>query len=112
MKREVRSVRVETLSWLRVVGKEGKSVQVPTIPIYHKTELQDYVSINVHILPEKMTAVINRDTHHLKIVNATLPPMPLFFSDEDLYSTSFRVALHAPKVNLSFSKHDYTDWSI
>ena len=58
---------LEALSWLRAVSREGNSVQVPIIPIYHKTELQDYVSINVHTLPEKMTGVINLDIHHPKI---------------------------------------------
>ena len=109
---EARSVRIEALSWLRVVSNAGDSVQVPTIPVYQKTELQDYVSINIHTLPEKITTLINPEIHHPKIARTTLPPIPSFLSDEDQYSTNFRVSLHAPKVNVSFSKHDYTDWSI
>ena len=33
------STRVEALAWFRIVSKEGDTVTVPTIPIYHKSEL-------------------------------------------------------------------------
>ena len=83
---EARSARVEALVWLRVVSKEGNSVQV-----HHKTELQDHVSINVHTLPEKMTAIINLDIHYSNIARTKLPPIPSFLSNEDLYSTNFSI---------------------
>ena len=33
---QARSTRVEALAWLRVVSKEGHTITVPTIPIYHR----------------------------------------------------------------------------
>ena len=54
----------------------------------------------------------NTQLHYPKITKTTLPPIPSFCSDEDIFSMNLSVKLHAPKVNLSFSKHDYTNWSI
>ena len=50
---------IEALVWFRVVSKEGDTITVPTIPIYHKNELQDYVSINLHELSSDITTEQN-----------------------------------------------------
>ena len=40
---EMRSVRTETLSWIRLVNKNGVKSFQSTIPYYHKSQLMDYV---------------------------------------------------------------------
>ena len=52
--------------------------------------------------------------HHSKISKSTstTAPIPIFLSGEEKYSMSFRVELHESKVDSSFSKHDFIDWSI
>ena len=106
---QARSTRVEALTWFRVVSKEGHTVTVPTIPIYHKKELQDYIPINFHELSSNITIDQNTQLHCPQIAKTDLQPIPSFCSDEDMYSMDFRIKLHPPKVNLSFSKHDYID---
>ena len=44
---EMRSVRTETLSWIRLVDKHGKKSFQTTIPYYHKSQLMDYVPITI-----------------------------------------------------------------
>ena len=95
-----------------MISKEVHSIKVPTIPVYHRNELHNYVTINLHNLPSNITTEQNAKIHYPKITKITLPPIPSFRSDEDAYSMDLSVKLHAPKVNLSFSKHDYVDWSI
>ena len=109
---QCRSTRVEALAWFRIVSKGGDTITVPTIPIYHKKELQDYISINLHALSSTITIDQNTQLPYPKIAKTNIQPIPSFCSDEDMYAMDFRIKLHPPKVNLSFSKHDYIDWSI
>ena len=111
---QARSVKTEVLAWFRVVSKEEHSSHISTIPTYHKLELQDYVNVNIHIFPTDMATIMEAGNHHPKISKSTstTAPIPTFLSEEDKYSMSFRVELHESKVDSSFSKHDFIDWSI
>ena len=140
----VRVARVEALEWMQLVNKDGKSTKVRTIPHFHNKELQDYVTINIHVpqsqksityTPSKITKNIsssppsppsstnlpqNASNHsnNLTSIPTTNPIHPTFDtlptsqgSTHD-YATRILVALHAPIINVSFSKHDYIDWSL
>ena len=43
---------------------------------------------------------------------STFDPIPTSEGSKYAYATRILVALHAPIVNVSFSKHDYIDWSL
>ena len=44
---EMRSVRIETLSWIRMVDKHGVKLFQSTIPYYHKSQLMDYILVMI-----------------------------------------------------------------
>ena len=44
---EMRSVQTETLSWIRLVNKNGVKSFQSTIPYYHKSQLMDYVPMTI-----------------------------------------------------------------
>ena len=43
----MRSVRLEALSWLKIVDKEGNTARTTTIPRYHNSQLMDYITIDI-----------------------------------------------------------------
>ena len=108
---QVRSARVESLSWLRIVHKDGRKTQIATIPKYHTSELQDYVTVNIGIptLPDISPKTLLPDP---KITKASVKNLSTFCETKYRYATKMLVSLHRPQVLKSFSKHDYTDWSI
>ena len=105
---QARSVRVEALAWFRVVSKDGRKVQIPTIPRYHEMEIQDYVSINIGVptLPSITSTTILPDPKVAKISHKVLST---FCETKYRYATNMIVLLHKPQVLKSFSKHDYID---
>ena len=44
---KMRSVRMETLAWLKLVDKDGNAARTATIPSYHKTQFMDYILIDI-----------------------------------------------------------------
>ena len=44
---EMRSVQTETLSWIRLVNKNGVKSFQTTIPYYHKSQPMDYVPLTI-----------------------------------------------------------------
>ena len=67
---EMRSVRTETLSWIRLVNTNGVKSFQSTIPYYHKSQLMNYVPMTilqhdqVPIHPPKQCSVhMDRMTH-------------------------------------------------
>ena len=105
---QARSVRVEALAWFRVVSKDGRKVQIPTIPRYHEMELQDYVSINIGVptLPSITSTTILPDPKVAKISHKVLST---FCETKYRHATNMIVLLHKPQVLKSFSKHNYID---
>ena len=50
----MRSVRMETLAWIRLVDQDGRKVLQDTIKQYHTTQLMDYIHLTiVKVDPEK-----------------------------------------------------------
>ena len=43
----MRSVRLEALSWLKLVTEKGASMRTTTIPHYNQEELLDYIMLDV-----------------------------------------------------------------
>ena len=56
---QCRSTKVKALAWFIIVSKEGYTITVPTIPMYHKQEPQDYVSIIVYKIYSNITTEQN-----------------------------------------------------
>ena len=44
---KMRSVRLEALSWLKIVDKDGNTARTTTIPSFHKSQLMDYITIDI-----------------------------------------------------------------
>ena len=139
-----RVARVEALDWMHLVNKEGKSIKVRTIPHFHNKELQDYVSINIHVpsyqksdpnnptnitkLETPLPALTSNDISHPQknydhqsishsssaddVSHPTPDSSSTGIGPRHAYATRILAALHAPIVNVSFSKHDYVDWSL
>ena len=42
---QMRSVRLEALSWLRIVDKDGNTARTATIPSYHTSIFMDYITL-------------------------------------------------------------------
>ena len=109
---KVRSVRLEVLAWLRIIHKDSGSVQMSTILTYHTSELQDYVSIDVYS-PKLLAPTMERYTLPTpKIATLLSIILPTFSGDHHRYTNICHISPHFLRVVASFSKHDYTDWSI
>ena len=105
---KARSTRLEALSWLRIVHKDGRSVIISTIPMYHKSELQDHIAIDICTVqfPQKPTSKVLPPP---KITKATVKVFNDLYS---AYGNTWTMSIHPPKASKSFSKHDFYDWSI
>ena len=99
---EMRSVRTETLSWIRLVNKNGVKSFQSTIPYYHKSQLMDYVPMTilqhdqVPIHPPKQCSVqMYRMTH----TNMLKDSSHLLNTPQDTYNHSqyFPQQLQEPK---------------
>lgn len=122
--------RIETLSWLKLVTEKGGSIHTSTIPHYKYTELLDYISIKIKmspILPSNIPPlVVNNLT---SIVTLHIPPShqdcnpqrmthTAMLTDEDSHEYDDNLPqkiyklFFPPIINRSFSKHDYTNWTI
>ena len=155
---QTRSTRLEALSWLRIVHKDGRAVRVSTIPKFHADQLLDYVSIKICvpsnsnlITPSKLPSSSPKSTPPPPSSSTVvLPPVPFSaqspassptadtsqiqasnygqavkvlqtivnstrstFVDNILEHTILpQTCLPIPKINKSFSKHDFQDWTI
>ena len=109
---KLRSARLEPLSWLRIVHRDGRAVRMSTVPTYHKSELLDYVTINIcsPTIPEISTGNLESSTSNLSIPASK--NLKCFYEDHYLFARKSQITLHPPHIAKSFSKHDYVDWSI
>ena len=105
---QARSTRIEALSWLRIVHKNGSSSMMSTIPKYQHSELLDYITIDIYniSLPPSNSSIC-----------LPVPKVNSSFNSnvdrkDHTLTTTFYVSPVPPKANKSFSKHDHTDWSI
>ena len=58
----MRSVRLEALSWLKLVTEKGAFMRTTTIYHYHQEELLDYIMLNIvkpTVLPTPPPTIIN-----------------------------------------------------
>ena len=127
---KMRSVRLEALSWLKIVDKDGNIARTTTIPSFHKSQLMDYITIDIihptvtiplsPKLPFKQMTHINMLTdldkqgdNKKKLQHANKNNDNPIKSDFT-YATKVMVmsTLYPPKVNLTFTKHEDTDWTI
>ena len=42
---KMRSVRLEALSWLRILDKDSNVARTATIPSFHASDLMDYITL-------------------------------------------------------------------
>ena len=138
----MRSVRIETLSWLKIVTEKGDSIRTSTIPHYRKKELLDYIMVDIqsptissYTIPPVVKSITSPkisstdlsshiDSHqrmtHVKmptveeLVSATEPKDD--YPPTSGYSHALKTMIFSvffpPIINHSFSKHEFTNWTI
>ena len=126
----MRSVRLEALSWLKIVDKEGNTARTTTIPRYHKSQLMDYITIDIThptiTIPLSPKTPFKRMTHINMLTDLNTREKGDIMKQQGeenkdnpietdfTFSTKVMVmsTLFPPKANLTFTKHEDTDWTI
>ena len=126
----MRSVRLDALAWLKIVDKDGNIERTAIIPSYYKSKLVDYITIeivhptvNIPLSPKTLFKQMRHsnmltDLHKHKESNNTQqhgrknkdnPINSDFTFESKAIVTS---TLYLPKIILTFTKHENTDWTI
>ena len=128
---DMKMVRLEALSWLKFETNDGDTFRTHTLTKYHKAQLLDYVTVQIHhpkTEPTMLTSTINFSntnrkqkidkpssltTTMMNKVNSRQSPIPMV-KNQYTHATKVLVlsTLFSPIINNSFSKNDYVDWSI
>ena len=126
----MRSVRLEALSWLKIVDKEGNTARTTTIPRYHKSQLIDYITIDIThptvTIPLSPKTPFKQMTHINMLTDLNTREKGDIMKQQGeenkdnpietdfTFSTKVMVmsTLFPPKANLTFTKHEDTDLTI
>ena len=127
---KMRSVRMETLAWLKIVDKDGNTARTATIPSYHKSQLMDYISIEIvhptisipvspRISSKQMThsnmlTVLDKQKENKNIQQQKITDKHNPIKSDLTFETKAMVmsTIYPPKINLTFTKNEDIDWTI
>ena len=68
-----------------------------TIPMHHKKELHNYVTLGVYTFPKNITTILNPVIRQPKTSKAIIPHIPTFFSDQNICITNLSIELNLSK---------------